>query len=103
MEPIEAAWLAGLLEGEGSFGWAPTKNGKLPLIQLMMTDWDVVRKAATLMGIVTVGAKSRPPRKDIYRARVQGAKAIDIMLEIRPLMGNRRGARIDEIVTEYQN
>jgi hypothetical protein len=99
----ERAWLAGLLEGEGCFYLhAPNsaRRSKQPklVVQLRMTDKDVVERAATLMG----GCKVRDDRpatetsKALYCATVYGLRAEDVMRTVKPIMGERRAAKITE-------
>lgn len=45
MELKDLYWLAGLLEGEGCF----TYSGSTPMVQLQMTDKDVVERASLLL------------------------------------------------------
>jgi hypothetical protein len=47
---FELYWLAGLLEGEGSFVKGPPSRPNCPIVQLAMTDGDVVERAARLLG-----------------------------------------------------
>ncbi len=93
MEAVEAAWLAGLLEGEGCFSRG-VRSG--PKVQLQMTDRDVVARAAALIGgNGKISAYDRSPnRKVIYRVNVQGEAAIRVMMAVYPLMGERRRAKI---------
>ena len=49
MKETDLTWLAGLLEGEGSFLKAPPSDPNCPRISLEMTDKDVVERAALLM------------------------------------------------------
>ncbi len=107
----ELAWLAGLLEGEGSFfmaGGKNAKNGKTymyPRVVLAMTDLDVVARAAKLMGDCTVFhvQPSQRNRKMIYRAQALGAQGVAVMRSIRPYMGERRAAKIDTLLAEYDS
>lgn len=46
MNHDDTIWLAGLLEGEGTFD---LHRGKYPRVRVGMTDRDVVGRAATLM------------------------------------------------------
>lgn len=101
------SWLAGLLEGEGSFMvyWAKARDGSrrpYPRVQMVMNDRDVVERAATLMGGNKV---HRHPRKDGYDdgwiIKVTGAKALEVMGRVRPYMGRRRGAKIDELLAQF--
>lgn len=103
----ELAWLAGLLEGEGSFRMLTNRasNGKsyrYPHITVNMTDRDVIERAAQMFG---TGVYDLPRyidgRKLQYRAQAQGTKAAALMRQLRPWMGQRRGAKIDEVLAEY--
>lgn len=93
-----AGWLVGILEGEGSFDLA---KGRYPRIRLGMTDADVVRKAAGLMGS-TVYTEFRYPHKPMFRTEVWGARAADLMENLLPWMGARRSARVAEVLGEYR-
>lgn len=110
MSPEEVAWVAGLLEGEGCFfiTWSQTRVGEYPRMQLRccMTDEDIVRKLYSMVG----GKVSGPIQKKKVSADGQLPKlqwlwvmgrrngAEDLMKRIRPYMGTRRGAKIDEIL-----
>lgn len=49
-EQEEVPWIAGLLEGEGSFGWQSNGQGSgTPRVSLRMCDEDVVTKAAEII------------------------------------------------------
>lgn len=105
MPRVDAAWLAGLLEGEGSFfvyGVGQT-DGTRPCacVQVHMTDQDIIARAADLMDAQSTTvrrAKGKPHWKQTYQARVAGARAERVMRSVRPFMGDRRGAKIDEIL-----
>lgn len=66
----EAAWLAGLLEGEGSFITLQLPDGReRPIISLQMTDQDVVERAAQIVGIGKVRSASpkNPKHQDTWQ------------------------------------
>ena len=96
---IEISWLAGLLEGEGCFLNRSDRYCS-PIIQLMMTDADVVIRAAKSMGAHKVVLCKAPTKagKRIYRANVYGSTALDLMRQILPFMGERRGNKIRSIL-----
>jgi hypothetical protein len=95
-------WLAGILEGEGSFLAAPPSSPRSPAVQVSMTDRDVVRRAGDLLGVsVTVVPSRREGWQDAYSARVRGERAVRWMRRLRPLMGRRRQAQIDRAVSTY--
>ena len=92
-------WIAGLLEGEGSFLFPSPSNPSTPTISLESTDRDVVERAAHILGLTTVFV--RPPRnnaKETHIIRMHGKRAIAWMERLLPLMASRRGARILEIL-----
>lgn len=102
MTPTDLAWLAGLLEGEGCFTLHKTSGWHYPMVSLKMTDRDVVERAAYLMGAPSVFKDGKRTaalgKKPVYVAHVTSVNAYLFLLEIKPLMGERRQARIKEII-----
>jgi Recombinase len=107
MTELEASWLAGLLEGEGSFNWyASEKEYGKPTVKLAMTDFDIVERAAKIMGAKTVKSvkTERPDRleslnyKPMFKCIVSTTKAAVLMEKILPYMGERRSAKIKELL-----
>ena len=100
-------WLAGILEGEGSFQLARTarKRGKIliPRIELGMTDKDIVQQAAAFMRIKVfrVGRESTK-RKPYFRFLVWGHYAAGWMMTLYLLMGTRRRTKIREILSHWK-
>lgn len=95
----EILWLAGLLEGEGSFtsnGW-PHHKGMC--VKLQMTDEDVVAHAAQVMR-TPLGKHAAPYCKGklLWTTCASGDKAIAIARTVLPFMGQRRKARIEELL-----
>jgi hypothetical protein len=88
-------WLAGLLEGEGSFD---AHRGKYARIRLAMTDRDVVGRAATLMGAQFRLALHPAPAKATWHTEISGPRAAEIMAEILPHMGARRSQKIADVL-----
>lgn len=98
MNTRDKYWLAGLLEGEGTFGFH-----KKPMITLEMTDKDVVERVSELFGTSVMFLPKRQDNwKDTYKVRVTGKKAVIIMMDIRHIMGSRRQGKIDEILSKYE-
>lgn len=106
MSPVETAWVAGLLEGEGAFvvSWVERKNRwRYPTIRVQMnqTDEDVVRKLGRLAGGMVRGPypNSGKGDKPVWRWELGRRDALIALLhDIRPHMGARRTARIDELL-----
>jgi hypothetical protein len=103
LSELQAAWLAGLLDGEGCFD-APRNN---PRIRVKMTDLDVVLRAADLMGATThMEYDRRPsvtgaPHKPLMVAQITGAPALAVMRSILPWLSARRTARVLDLITAY--
>jgi hypothetical protein len=100
MTDIEAAWLAGLLEGEGYFQITKPRphHPTQVVIRLAMTDKDVVEKAARLLNNIPVNEKAKTTeRKTIYAISLSKRDEVEkILLQILPFMGSRRSKKINE-------
>lgn len=95
----DIAWLAGLLEGEGCFRYRTT-----PMIQFAMTDKDVVGLAAGLLGAKSVRFRKQQAAhwKPQYEVSIHGQRAAEWMMTLYPLMGERRQAKIREILAAWR-
>jgi len=103
MRDSDLHWLAGLLEGEGSFMKpAPSAPNQI-IISLQMTDEDIVARVASLAGLRY--KKQRNPRpghwKDVYQLQIRGGKAVSLMAVLKPLMGSRRQGQITRALEAY--
>jgi hypothetical protein len=104
----ELAWLAGLLEGEGSF-WMLTshvggKRYRYPKIVVSMTDRDIIERVAHLFGRSVYDvppSRGHPNRLPAFRAQISGAAAAQWMRDLYPWLGRRRQGKIDEVLAEY--
>ena len=94
----DVVWLAGLLEGEGTFD---LHRGKYPRVRVAMTDRDVVGRAATLFGSSIRLTLKPAPTSPLWHAEIQGGPAAEIMRAVLPFMGTRRSGKIAEILSEY--
>lgn len=106
---IEWSWLAGLLEGEGSFiEFKDTRNRNRwrCKVYLKMTDLDVVEKAQRIAEMGTICKANAPSKlkhwKDSWQWQVQSVPdAVELMEELLPHMGERRTEKISEILYHY--
>ncbi|MBL8187237.1 MAG: hypothetical protein JNK38_04475 [Acidobacteria bacterium] len=102
MKATDLMWLAGLLEGEGSFLKAPPSNPNCPRVSLEMTDKDIVERAALLMGGKVVRRILKSSAwKPAYRVIVKGSRAVTLMRLLYPEMGARRRSQIDAALEKY--
>ena len=100
MSLAELHWLAGWLEGEGSFMAPPPSNPRCPRISAQARDKDVVCAAARLMQIKPGLEKARRPHwSSIWRVLLQGRRATALMLALAPLLGERRRTQIQCAIT----
>jgi hypothetical protein len=90
---IEIAWAAGLFEGEGCFT-CRRREGLWPAFVccLQMTDEDVVRRFAAVVGHGSVYERidRRPPRRPTYAWSVTGQTAEAVAELLMPHLGARR-------------
>jgi hypothetical protein len=94
--PADLYWLAGLLEGEGSFLKPPPSSPASPRVAVEMTDRDVVERVGRVLGAIAqpMPDRNNPRWKPTYRALIGGERAADLMRLLHPLMGLRRQAQI---------
>ena len=109
---LDIAWLAGILEGEGYFSIERDTTGYHDVtvirIVLTMTDYDIVERSARIMGAPRVIHVKRPASyketcKPQYRAKISGDRAIGVLREILPYMGQRRSARIKDQIAAHES
>lgn len=91
----DAIWLAGLLEGEGTFD---LHRKKYPRVRVGMSDRDVVGRAATLMGAQVRLSLKPYPNAAMFHAEVSGTKAVAVMEAVLAHMGARRSAKIATVL-----
>ena len=101
MTPYELSWLAGLLEGEGSFDTqsrASEKRHDRPRIQFGSTDFDICERVAQLFNKKVNGPykayKNQKAIKPYCRVLISGPRAADLMKLLYPLLGKRRKLQI---------
>jgi LAGLIDADG-like domain len=91
--PSQAAWLAGVFEGEGTF----SVDG----LAISMTDRDIIERLQTLTGvggIYATNARSRSNRKPCWRWGVYNKPHRDWVLNMMwPWLGERRRQRVSEL------
>jgi hypothetical protein len=98
----ELHWLAGLLEGEGTFMTGPPSSPGLPVIAVNMTDEDVMARLGRIFERKVHVVRPRNVRwRTSYQVRVNGSEAVRWMGLLRPLMGSRRQAQIDRALASY--
>lgn len=95
-------WLAGLLEGEGSFFPGPPSQPHLPVISIQMTDEDVMARVSRLLSRKACASKPKKAEwKTTYQLRVVGGRAVAWMEALLPLMGARRQEQIVRAIASY--
>jgi hypothetical protein len=93
-------WLAGLLEGEGSFLKPIPASPARPIVSCRMTDLDVVQLVATAFG-TSVQANDKGRHRTEFAALLRGARAVELMRILRPMMSGRRKEAIDQALFGY--
>lgn len=102
--PRDVSWLAGLLEGEGSFGYTLCRSRAVgPYIKVSITDRDVVERAAGLLGVGVHFEKLTRTGKPMWLARVAGPRARGWMMTLYAEMGRRRREKIRESLRQWRD
>jgi hypothetical protein len=97
---LRLAWLAGLLEAEGTFLRPPPSTPNCPVVACRMTDCDVVERVAACFGTkVQVVDKGR--YRTEYASIIKGGRAVALMADLAPLMGDRRRGAIKRAMRAY--
>lgn len=108
MDIKDIYWLAGFLEGEGSFmvispninrGYV---NNRTFILQVVSTDRDVAEKAKLLLGNKSCIQVERTSHKTAYRVRLSGTHAIAWMMTLYSMMGERRKNKIKDIILAWR-
>ncbi len=107
MTTLDIAWLAGLIEGEGSFSYQEHRTRRHPRIMFDTVDRDVAEHFARLLGGTVYtrrgcGINSKTHKQQVYAVRIGGVTAVGVMMTIYPLMGVRRRAKIRECLAIWR-
>lgn len=97
MTSVELSWLAGIVEGEGTF----SRPGRTGQVRVIMTDHDVVRRLAAVTGLGVI--RERPRRQAHYRIAwdwhvVRQASVKFLACALAPLLLDRRRAAVGELL-----
>lgn len=93
-------WLAGLLEGEGTFLKPAPSDPRYPIVSCRMTDRDVIERVAQAFD-TSIQANDKGVYKTEFATTIRGLPAVDLMADLRPLMSARRRAAIDRALEGY--
>lgn len=100
------SWFSGLFEGEGSISINRDKTVRA-VLQITMTDEDVIRKAHNIIGVGNVTGPHgpyRPNEKPTWSWRVSRFEESQaVMAAIYQFLGARRKARIKEVLDITSN
>lgn len=106
ISPEQVAWVAGIIEGEGSFIVEKRRSGAYATrvyasarIQANMTDQDVIERLAELMGgKINLERQKDPNRKDQWRWTLRGYETVRTACTLlRPWMFERRIRQMDHM------
>jgi len=99
-------FLAGVFEGEGSFGfWGKeNKNNRYFRIQVRMTDEDIVVRFVDFfkLGYVNSHIPKKDHLKKSWKWTVAGDKARGVMLQMAPSLGIRRKEKFEQCCQSFK-
>lgn len=103
---VQIAWVAGILEGEGSFFMLRNHVGgriyRYPRVVVGMSDRDTIERVAVLWNTKVGSVVNKRGNLMIHRAGLTGRRAIRWMMTIYPLMSQRRQAAIKKCIDEWR-
>lgn len=103
LDTRQLAWLAGLMEGEGTFPKATPAMPRRPRTAISMTDCDVIERVCALWGTrLYIHIPKVQRYKAVFRTELVGGSAVALMTLLRPHMSARRQAQIDESIATYK-
>lgn len=100
MTERERNWLAGILEGDGTFctqKGEKESHARRPVVSFHTSDEDVGQRVASLLSTKLYGPYKRQGSlgiKPMYQVAIYWQRARDLMNDIYPLMGHRRQQQI---------
>ena len=98
-------FLAGVFEGEGSFGlWGKqVKNNKYLTIKINMTDIDIIERFLNFFQVGAIYAdKPKINRKKMWRWQLTGKKAMEVLLQMAPYFGIRRKEKFEQCCQSFK-
>ena len=102
MELCDLYWLAGILEGEGTFVSGPPSQPNSPIARISMTDLDTVTRAAGLLERAVTPVRARKPHyKPVFNTQIKGAEAVALMMAVGPILGPDRTRQIDRVLAGW--
>ena len=99
LTPKDLAWVAGLLEGEGSFIMTP---GHSPTATIQMNDLDIIHRMASMWDGPVYGPYHYVKNHGIYRTSIHGKRAVGWMLTLYAFLGVRRRGQIAAVVNRWK-
>jgi len=102
MELCDLYWLAGILEGEGTFVSGPPSQPNSPIARISMTDLDTVTRAAGLLERAVTPVRARKPHyKPVFNTQIKGAEAVALMMAVGPILGPDRTRQIERVLAGW--
>jgi hypothetical protein len=95
----DICWLAGLMEGEGTFIMT---SGRSPTMTIQMNDKDVITRVAELTRGPVYGPYWYKRNNGVFRTSIHGQHAIGWMMTLYSQLGERRRAKIREVLATWQ-
>ena len=96
------AWAAGVFEGEGSISVHKSNGGrnKYPMLQMSMTDQDVMITFAEIVGGKVNGPYryKEPHKKPYFKWATYNAEALEVFGRLKPFLHSRRCERMEEVM-----
>jgi hypothetical protein len=101
MKATDIAWLAGIIEGEGTI-YVPKARKQGMHIAIAMNDEDVIRRAAKLFDTPATFASSKARPAGFWRVSACGTRAAEWLMTVYSQLGARRKERARAALTYWK-
>ena len=101
------AYLAGVFDGEGSFGYwskGAKRKDKEFVVQVEMRDMDIVGKFQEFFGCGTIAYRDsrQENHSPTHHWRVKNKKALEVLKLMMPYLGSRRTDKFKKVVIDME-
>lgn len=106
MNDQDKFWLAGLLEGEGSFMAGTPSCPNIPKVCVTTTDKDIADRVGLLLEVKAIEITDKRYKehgwKTPFFVKITGKKAVACIKELYPILGARRKKQCDKALACYR-
>jgi hypothetical protein len=105
LSPCNAAYVAGIIDGEGTTTLTRTHSGenRRPVLSISSTEYDLLRYVRTTVGAGRISGKvcSRPHHSPSFAYVITGRQALTVLSQVVPFLRTYKLERARLLLSEY--